>query len=286
MKTESVEGAIKVLVSGYLGKMGAQVVKAVQAAPDLVLVGGFDPLKKEEDRVLPPTACALATLATAPLPTFTNLDAALEATLPDVMVDFSQPHAAAQNIEAALSRGVSCVLGTTGVTTETLELLAKNAQGQAALFYAPNFTTGAVLMMAASKLAAHFFEDVEIIEFHHNNKKDAPSGTALATAEIIAKERSLYSVVSAAPGPETELPGFKGARGAELSEASGIRLHSVRSNGYVASQEVLFGSPGQTLSIRHDSFDRSAYMPGVLLGIRKVGTLSGLVIGLEELMQL
>lgn len=268
--------AIRVLVSGYLGKMGATVAAAVHAAPDMVLVGGYDPLRAQDSVVL-----AGADVA----PAFTNLEQAIETAQPHVMIDFTLPNVAASNLETALQKRINCVLGTTGVPTQTLEQLAQAAPAGTALFFAPNFTTGAVLMMAASKLAASFFDDAEIIEFHHNNKKDAPSGTAIATAEMIAKERISKGVRSSAPASETELPAFSGARGAELDETA-IRLHSVRSNGFVASQEVIFGSPGQSLTIRHDSFDRSAYMPGVLLAARRVGELSGLVIGLEELMQL
>ena len=276
MNVDATITSYKVLVSGYLGKMGSEVVRAVNAATDLVLVGGYDP-GREQDSVLidgEPVA-----------PAFTSLEKALEKTQPQIMVDFTLPSAAAANLETALKLGIDCVLGTTGVPRETLEKLAEVAPGNTALFVAPNFTTGAVLMMAMSKLAATFFEDVEIIEFHHNNKKDAPSGTAVATAQMITEERRAKEVSSAAPGSETELPAFSGARGAELPN-SDVHLHSVRSNGFVASQEVIFGSSGQTLTLRHDSFDRSSYMPGVLLAIRSVGSLSGLVIGLEELMKL
>ncbi|MDR2035858.1 MAG: 4-hydroxy-tetrahydrodipicolinate reductase [Coriobacteriales bacterium] len=275
-QTDTASGPLKVLVSGYLGKMGSEVVRAVSAAPDLELVGGFDPACKQPQVLIEGEQLA---------PAFTDLTLALESTQPQVMVDFTIPTAAAQNIETALQAGVDCVVGTTGIKAETLEALAGAAPGTTTLFVAPNFTTGAVLMMAMSKLAAKFFDDAEIIEFHHNNKKDAPSGTALATARLIAEERSAQGLVSSAPGSETELPQMQGARGAELLN-SGVHLHSVRSNGFVASQEVIFGSSGQTLTIRHDSFDRSSYMPGVLLAIRSVGALSGLVVGLEELMSL
>ena len=147
------------------------------------------------------------------------------------------------------------------------------------MFYAPNFTTGAVLMMQFAKAAAPFFPEAEVLEFHHCNKKDAPSGTAVRTAEIISQARD--GRVSAAPGKETEIAGAEGARGALIS---GVPVHSVRSMGYVASQEVVFGSMGQTLTIRHDSWDRESYMPGVLLGIRSVGDKEGLIVGLENFM--
>ena len=275
-RSETTESSKRVLVSGYLGKMGLEVAKAVDAAADLVLAGGFDPAKSQESILVDGKPVA---------PAFTDLEAAIEAVKPDVMVDFTLPSVAAENLEIALKHGIDCVLGTTGVLPERLEQLANDAPEGTCLFVAPNFTTGAVLMMAASKLAAKYFDDVEIIEFHHNNKKDAPSGTALATAELINNERLASDVISTAPGRQTELPQYGGARGAEYKESK-IQMHSVRSNGFVASQEVIFGSSGQTLTIRHDSFDRSSYMPGVLLAVRKVGTMSGLVIGLEELMLL
>ncbi|MCL2806686.1 MAG: 4-hydroxy-tetrahydrodipicolinate reductase [Coriobacteriia bacterium] len=275
-KLDAPNTPLRVLVSGYLGKMGSEVVRAVDEADDLVLAGGFDPAQEHESVLIEGKVIA---------PAFCDLELALKEAAPHVMVDFSLPSVASTNLEAALMQGIDCVMGTTGIPTSTLERLAEAAPTGTCLFVAPNFTTGAVLMMAASKLAAAFFDDVEIIEFHHNNKKDAPSGTAIATAELIAEERCAMGVSSAAPGKETELSDYDGARGARHLN-SGVHLHSVRSNGFVASQEVIFGSSGQSLTIRHDSFDRRAYMPGVLLAVRSVGTMNGLVIGLEELMQL
>ena len=204
---------------------------------------------------------------------------ALDAVDADVLVDFTQPAVVAGNLAEALPRGVDCVVGTTGLPTETLEALAAGAAAGAALFYAPNFTTGAVLMMEFAKAAAPYFPEAEVIEFHHCNKKDAPSGTAVRTAQLIAEARSPR--VSEAPGRETEMPGAEGARGALVD---GVPVHAVRSMGYVASQEVIFGSLGQTLTLRHDSWDRTSYMPGVLLGIRSVGEREGLIVGLETFM--
>ena len=183
------------------------------------------------------------------------------------------------NLSVALPRGVDCVVGTTGLSNETLEGLAASATPGTCLFYAPNFTTGAVLMMEFAKAAAPYFPEAEVIEYHHCNKKDAPSGTAVRTAEIIAKARAPR--VGEAPGRETEIAGAEGARGALID---GVPVHSVRSMGFVASQEVIFGSLGQTLTIRHDSWDRTSYMPGVLLGIRSVGERDGLIVGLENFM--
>lgn len=253
---------IKVAVAGYAGRMGSAVVDAVTAADDMTVVCGIDPHAKE-----------------APFPVFGTLAEALDATDVDVLVDFTQPNVVAGNLSVALPRGVDCVVGTTGLSNETLEGLAASAAPGTCLFYAPNFTTGAVLMMEFAKAAAPYFPEAEVIEYHHCNKKDAPSGTAVRTAEIIAEARTPR--VSEAPGRETEIAGAEGARGALIE---GVPVHSVRSMGFVASQEVIFGSLGQTLTIRHDSWDRTSYMPGVLLGIRSVGERDGLIVGLESFM--
>lgn len=253
---------INVAVAGYAGRMGSAVVDAVTAADDMQVICGIDPHAKE-----------------APFPVFATVEEALDTVTPDVLVDFTQPSVVAGNLAVALPRGVNCVVGTTGLSTETLEELAATAANGACLFYAPNFTTGAVLMMEFAKAAAPYFPEAEVIEYHHCNKKDAPSGTAVRTAQMIAEARAPR--VSEAPGRETEIEGAEGVRGALVD---GVPVHSVRSMGFVASQEVIFGSLGQTLTIRHDSWDRTSYMPGVLLGIRSVGEREGLIIGLETFM--
>ena len=252
---------INVAVCGYAGRMGSTVVDAVTASSDMQVVCGIDPFGKD-----------------AGFPTFKSLEEAVASCDFDVIVDFTQPDAVAHNIEVALSAGKDCVIGTTGLSNETLESLAANAPEGSCLFYAPNFTTGAVLMMEFAKAAAPYFPEAEVIEFHHCNKKDAPSGTAVRTAQIISSARDFEST---APGKSTEIEGAEGARGALIS---GVPVHSVRSMGFVATQEVIFGSLGQTLTIKHDSWDRASYMPGVLLGIRSVGDRSGLIIGLENFM--
>lgn len=252
---------IKVAVAGYAGRMGSAVVDAVTAADDMVVACGVDPYGKE-----------------APFPTFETIEEALGSAEFDVIVDFTQPDVVAGNVEKALAAGKDCVVGTTGMSNETLESLAAKVQGDACLFYAPNFTTGAVLMMQFAKAAAPYFPEAEVIEFHHARKKDAPSGTAVRTAQMIADARGFEST---APGKETEIDGCEGARGALVD---GVPVHSVRSMGFVATQEVIFGSMGQTLTIKHDSWDRTSYMPGVLLGIRSVQECSGLVVGLENFM--
>lgn len=252
---------IKVAVAGYAGRMGSAVVDAVTAADDMEVVCGIDPYLTEQ-----------------PFAVYRTIDEAIAESDFDVLVDFTQPDVVAKTLEVALPAGVDCVVGTTGLSQETLAALADTAAEGTCLFYAPNFTTGAVLMMEFAKIAAPYFPEAEIIEFHHANKKDAPSGTAVRTAEIIQEARGRDTE---APGKETENPGCEGARGAEVA---GVPVHSVRSMGYVASQEVVFGSMGQTLTLRHDSWDRTSYMPGVLLGIRNVGTQSGLIVGLENFM--
>ena len=252
---------IKVAVSGCAGRMGSTVVEAVTAADDMEVVCGIDPHAP----------------AASTFPVYASVEEAVRAGGFDVLVDFTQPAVVASNLRAALPAGIDCVVGTTGLGNDVLEELAALAPEGTCLFYAPNFTTGAVLMMQFAKAAAPFFPEAEVLEFHHCNKKDAPSGTAVRTAEIISEARG--GRVSAAPGKETEIAGAEGARGALVS---GVPVHSIRSMGYVASQEVVFGSMGQTLTIRHDSWDRTSYMPGVLLGIRSVGERSGLIVGLEN----
>lgn len=251
---------IKVAVAGCAGRMGQTVVEAVGAADDMEVVCGIDPHAHA-----------------AAFPVFTTIaDAVAEASF-DVLVDFTQPAVVAGNLSVALPAGIDCVVGTTGLSNETLQELASKAPEGTCLFYAPNFTTGAVLMMEFAKVAAPYFPEAEVIEFHHAKKLDAPSGTAVRTAQIIAEARD--GRVSEAPGAETEIDGGAGARGALIE---GVPVHAVRSMGYVASQEVIFGSLGQSLTIRHDSWDRSSYMPGVLLGIRSVNKESGLIVGLEN----
>lgn len=258
---------IQVAVAGCAGRMGSAVIDAVTHANDMEVVCGIDP------------HAPMFKDSQATFPVFTSVEDALANCSFDVMVDFTRPDAVANNLAGALSAGVDCVVGTTGLSEETLQELAALAPEQTCLFYAPNFTTGAVLMMEFAKAAAPYFPEAEVIEMHHCNKLDAPSGTAVRTAQIIADARKPHA--NTAPGKETEIEGAEGARGALID---GVPVHSVRSMGYVASQEVIFGSLGQTLTIRHDSWDRESYMPGVLLGIRSVASQEGLIVGLENFM--
>lgn len=192
------------------------------------------------------------------------------------MVDFTTAKAAVQNIRTAITCGVRPVVGTTGIPEEELAELSRlcREKGLGGLV-APNFAIGAVLMMHFAGIAARYFSAAEIIELHHNQKLDAPSGTALKTAEIIAANRTSETVED-----RTELEKLSGARGGSLA---GIRIHSVRLPGFVAHQEVIFGGLGQTLTIRHDSISRESFMPGVIMGIRKVLELNEMVFGLDKL---
>lgn len=257
---------IRVLVSGACGHMGREVVRAVTAEPDLELVAAIDPPHAGEA-----LGEGTALVVTA------DLAEAIRAHEPDVMVDFTHPQAVEGNLRAALGLGVHCVVGTTGIAAQRLAELAAGAARGACLFVAPNFAIGAVLMMRFAAEAARHMPHVEIIELHHDRKADAPSGTALRTAELIGSARAC---VPDAPGKETEIA--EGARGALVDD---VTVHSVRLPGLVAHQEVIFGGQGQTLSIRHDSIDRTSFMPGVVLAIRETVRRSGLIIGLENYLE-
>lgn len=253
---------IKVLVSGAAGRMGREAVAALSAEPDIQVVAAVDPVHAGED-VSGVTVAA-------------DLTVAIRDTSPDVMVDFTHPSVVEGTVRTALAAGVDCVVGTTGLAADALASLAEGAPDGTCLFVAPNFAIGAVLMMRFASEAARFMPHAEIIELHHDRKADAPSGTALRTAGLISAARGS---VPAAPGRETEIA--EGARGALVD---GVTVHSVRLPGLVAHQEVLFGGQGQTLSIRHDSIDRTSFMPGVVLAVRQVGSREGLIVGLETLM--
>ncbi len=259
---------VDVLVTGAGGRMGREVVKAVTESDGMRVVAAVDP--GCPDVSISDGACGEYICRS-------DLAEAIRETSPDVMVDFTRPDVVEDNLRTALAAGVDCVVGTTGISTETLSEIAQTAPSGTCLFVAPNFAIGAVLMMQFAAQAARYLPHVEIIELHHDRKLDAPSGTAIRTAGLIAAAREETPV---SPGRETEVA--DGARGAILD---GISVHSVRLPGLVAHQEVLFGGQGQTLSIRHDSIDRTSFMPGVVLAARRVGALSGLVIGLESLLE-
>ncbi len=253
---------IRVAVTGAAGRMGREVLGAVSVEPDMAVVAAIDPAHASE--------------TIAGMTITDDLERAIEESHPDVLVDFTHPSVVEGNVRTALAHGVHCVVGTTGLPKERLETLAAEAPEGVCLFVAPNFAIGAVLMMRFAAQAARYLPHVEIIELHHDRKADAPSGTALRTAELIAQART---AVPLTPGEETET--LRGARGASASD---VRVHSVRLPGLVAHQEVIFGGQGQTLSIRHDSIDRTSFMPGVILAVRSVIHRSGLIVGLEALM--
>lgn len=261
---------IRVLVNGAYGRMGREVVKAVVAQEDLELVGAVDKVGGGQDIG---QICGLGVLG---LTVETDLTVVLGNTAPAVMVDFTTPLTVMDNIKAALEAGVAVVVGTTGLTEENLdEINDLAARSERGVIVAPNFALGAVLMMRFAKEAARYFPDVEIIELHHDRKIDAPSGTALKTAEMIAAGR--VAEPGSKPAP---LEKINGARGGEYL---GTKIHSVRLPGLIAHQEVIFGNQGQTLTIRHDSLDRSSFMPGVILAVRKAQEIKGLVYGLDAL---
>jgi len=262
---------IRVLVAGAAGRMGSEVVRAVTAADGMQVVACLD--RASSPKYIEGGADGIV------FECRTGLAEAIAELDPDVMVDFTHPDAVEGNLRVALPLGVDCVVGTTGLSEEKLADLAKLAPENTTLFVAPNFAIGAVLMMRFAEQAARFMPHVEVTELHHDKKADAPSGTAIRTARMIARARGEAPTV---PGRETELAGMEGARGALVE---GVSVHSVRLPGLVAHQEVLFGGLGQTLTIRHDSIDRTSFMPGVVLAIGEVGSRSGLVIGLEMLME-
>jgi 4-hydroxy-tetrahydrodipicolinate reductase len=258
---------IDVIVTGAAGRMGREVVCAISAAEGMRVVAAIDTAADGvavDDGTGASVVCG-ADLASALAPG-------------RVLVDFTAPTAVEANVRAALAAGVHCVVGTTGISEGHWRGVVAETMTDACLFVAPNFAVGAVLMMRFAAEAARFMPHVEIIELHHDRKLDAPSGTAMRTAQLISASRAADPKV---PGRDTEIE--EGARGAVVE---GVHVHSVRLPGLVAHQEVLFGGQGQTLSIRHDSIDRTSFMPGVVLAVREVGRRSGLVVGLEELMGL
>ncbi|GAA2560941.1 4-hydroxy-tetrahydrodipicolinate reductase [Mycolicibacterium diernhoferi] len=198
----------------------------------------------------------------------------------EVVIDFTHPDVVMDNLKFLIDNGIHAVVGTTGFTDERIAQVRQwlAAKPEVAVLIAPNFAIGAVLSMHFAKQAARHFESVEVIELHHPHKADAPSGTATRTAKLIAEARK-----GLPPNPDATSTGLEGARGADVD---GIPVHSIRLAGLVAHQEVLFGTQGETLTIRHDSLDRTSFVPGVLLGVRKVAQRPGLTIGIEPLLDL
>lgn len=244
---------IEVGVVGAAGRMGSEVVRAVDAAADLHLAATIDigdPLAR------------------------------LEKSGVQVAVDFTTPDAVMGTLRHCMDQGIHAVIGTTGFTEGRLDEVRAMLAGHpgVGVVIAPNFALGAVLLMRFARDAAPYFESVEVVEMHHPDKLDAPSGTATHTAEAIAAARRDAGV---APSPDATDRALDGARGADVS---GVRVHSLRLRGHVAHEEVLLGNPGEVLTLRHDSLDRVSFMPGVLLAVRQVSTHPGLTVGLEALL--
>ncbi|MBX7442579.1 MULTISPECIES: 4-hydroxy-tetrahydrodipicolinate reductase [unclassified Arthrobacter] len=244
-----------VAVLGANGRMGAEAVKAVDAAPDMKLVAALG-----RGDSLDQVAAAGA----------------------QYVVDLTVPESTEENVRFAVEHGIHAVVGTTGWDAGRLSalesLLAQHPQ--TGVLIAPNFALGSVLASAFAAKASKYFESVEIIELHHPDKVDAPSGTAVRTAQLIAAERAAAALP---PSPDATTSEIAGARGCEVD---GVRVHSVRLRGLVAHQEVLLGGPGEQLTLRHDSFDRASFMPGVLLGVRNVAAHPGLTVGLDGYLDL
>jgi 4-hydroxy-tetrahydrodipicolinate reductase len=244
---------MRVGVLGSKGKVGATMVGAVQTAEDLTLSAEVD------------AGDALSLLTDSKT---------------EVVIDFTHPDVVMDNLKFVIDNGIHAVVGTTGFTNERLEQVRSwlAAKPGVAVLIAPNFAIGAVLSMHFAKQAAPFYQSVEVIELHHPNKADAPSGTAARTAALIAEARKELP-----PNPDATTASLPGARGADVD---GVPVHSVRLAGLVAHQEVLFGTAGETLTIRHDSMDRASFVPGVLLAVRQVAERPGLTVGIESLLNL
>ena len=262
--------AIRVLVSGAFGRMGRYVAQAVHAARDMELVGAVDP-----KGVGHPLSEVLA--QPSELSISGHLAGTLDEVKPDVMIDFTVPAVVMDNLEAAITRKVACVVGTTGLSATDLDVIrAMSERHETPCFIAPNFSIGANLMMRYAADAARSFDYAEIIERHHENKVDSPSGTALRTAELMAQARG--EEFETVPTEVDKAPGSRGG------QANGIQVHALRMPGYVADQDVILGGLGERLVISHVTISRECFMPGVLLAVRRVQQLSGLVVGLEHLL--
>lgn len=247
---------IKVAVCGANGKMGKEVVNTVNNNSETELVAQIDILNGE----------------------FETIEQAHKNKEIDILVDFTQPKLIYENALYCLNNNISIVIGTTGLKDEQIEELKRlSEKNKLACFIAPNFSTGAVLMMKFAKLAAKYFDNAEIIELHHNQKKDAPSGTAVKTAQLMAEANKSFTT-----GNCPEIETIEGARGA--NSYNNIHIHSVRMPGYMASQEVLFGSDGQILSIRHDSTNRTCYMSGVMMAIKYAYEHKNFTYGLDNIL--
>ena len=272
---------VPVLVSGALGRMGSEVVNSVLNSPDCELVAAIDKNKKNNGGNI----SQLLNLKKCEIFVSNDLEGSLCSISQDyrnekikpVLVDFTHPDSVYENTRSAIAYGISPVVGTTGLTPSQINDLAIFAQkANIGCAIIPNFSVGMVLLQQAASVAAKFYDNIELIEMHHNQKADSPSGTCIKTAEMIEEYPKKYnqSLVK-------ESESLKGVRGGVRD--SGLNIHSIRLPGLLAHQVVIMGSPGETYTIKHDTIDRKAYMPGVLQAIRKIGKFDSLIYGLEKL---
>lgn len=263
---------IKIIVAGPFGKMGSEAVKLVHNTPHFQLVAVVD--IKNDGKMLND----IEGFSGIDVPIYTNIEQCFQQNEADVLIDFTAPKIGMYHAETAIQYGIRPVVGTTGFTQEDLQKLEKDCQDMnIGCIIAPNFAMGAVLMMKFSEMAAKYFQDVEIIELHHDQKLDAPSGTAVKTAEMISAVRE-----KKIQGHPDEVETLTGARGASYD---GMHIHSVRLPGLIAHQEVIFGSKGQTLTIRHDSYHRESFMSGVKVAVETVVKLDTFIYGLENIIE-
>lgn len=269
---------IPVVVNGAAGKMGREVIKAIAQAPDLQLVGAVD----RNPEILGKDIGEIVGCGELEVPVVSDLQSTLVLATQEkqqgVMVDFTHPDSVYDNVRSAIAYGIRPVVGTTGLSAAQIQDLAAFAdKASTGCLIIPNFSIGMVLLQQAAIQASRYFDHVEIIELHHNQKADAPSGTAIQTAQLLAEAGKTFN-----PAVVKETEKIPGARGSLADE--GIHIHSIRLPGLIAHQEVIFGALGQVYTLRHDTSDRSCYMPGVLLSIRKVTQLKSLVYGLEKIL--
>ena len=279
--TKNSKKSIPVLVSGALGRMGSEVVNSVLNSSDCELVAAIDTNKKNNGENI----SQLLNLKKSDVLVSNDLEGSLCSISQDyrnekikpVLVDFTHPDSVYENTRSAIAYGISPVVGTTGLTPSQINDLATFAQkANIGCAIIPNFSVGMVLLQQAASVAAKFYDNIELIEMHHNQKADSPSGTCIKTAEMIEEYPKKYnqSLVK-------ESESLKGVRGGVRD--SGLNIHSIRLPGLLAHQVVIMGSPGETYTIKHDTIDRKAYMPGVLQAIRKIGKFDSLIYGLEKL---
>ena len=279
--TKNPTKTIPVIVSGALGRMGSEVVNSVLNSSDCELVAAIDTNKDNNGKNI----SQLLNLKSSDVFVSNDLEGSLcsvsqdyrDESIKPVLVDFTHPDSVFENTRSAIAYGISPIVGTTGLSPSQINELASFAQkANIGCAIIPNFSVGMVLLQQAASVAAKFYDNIELIEMHHNQKADSPSGTCIKTAEMIEEYPKQYN-----QGLVDESESLKGVRGG--IRESGLNIHSIRLPGLLAHQVVVMGSPGETYTIRHDTIDRKAYMPGVLQAIKKIGNFNSLVYGLEKL---